>query len=180
MYYAAFLRAVNVAGNALSMSALKALLEKLGFDEAQTLLQSGNIVFKTAKRSERDLESLLQIETEKRLKVHTEFFIRDAKDLDHLIKQNPFAREAREDPGHLIVMFLKDAVTKQKVAELQSRIVGPELVRDAGREIFITYPAGQGRSKLTNALIEKTLNTRGTARNWNTILKVSAAMNDRG
>ena len=176
MYYAAFLRAVNVAGNVLSMSALKALFQKLGFDETQTLLQSGNIIFKTAKRSAADLESLLQVETEKRLKVHTEFFIRDGKDLERVLTQNPFPREAREDPGRLVVVFLKNAVTKQKVGELQSRIVGPELVREAGRELYITYPGGQGKSKLTNALIEKTLDTSGTARNWNTILKVSAAL----
>jgi uncharacterized protein (DUF1697 family) len=155
MRYAAFLRGVNVAGKSLSMPALKVMLGALGFEQARTLLQSGNVVFETGKRSEREIEAFLERETEKRLKVRTEYFLRNGKELERIVEDNPFAREARADPGHLVVMFLKDAVTKQKVAELQSRIVGPEVVREAGRELYITYPAGQGRSKLTNALIEK-------------------------
>jgi uncharacterized protein (DUF1697 family) len=36
------------------------------------------------------------------------------------------------------------------------------------------YPEGVGSSRLTTALIEKKLGTRGTARNWNTVLKLGA------
>jgi uncharacterized protein (DUF1697 family) len=45
-----------------------------------------------------------------------------------------------------------------------------------GRQLYIVYPAGIGTSKLTGALIEKKLNNRGTARNWNTILKLAAML----
>jgi uncharacterized protein (DUF1697 family) len=43
----------------------------------------------------------------------------------------------------------------------------------AGRHLYITYPAGMGPSKLTNALIERKLGTSGTARNWNTVRKIA-------
>ena len=58
------------------------------------------------------------------------------------------------------------------VAALQKAIVGREVVRAKGRCAYIVYPDGIGRSKLTGALIEKKLGTRGTARNWNTVLKL--------
>ena len=45
---------------------------------------------------------------------------------------------------------------------------------DAGREGYFVYPDGMGRSKLTPNLIEKHLGGAGTARNWNTVLKVLA------
>ena len=48
-------------------------------------------------------------------------------------------------------------------------------MRANGRELYIVYPDGIGRSKLTNQLIERMLGTRGTARNWNTVLKLAAA-----
>ena len=39
--------------------------------------------------------------------------------------------------------------------------------------LYIDYPDGAGNSKLTNVLIERKLETRGTARNWNTALKIA-------
>ena len=56
----------------------------------------------------------------------------------------------------------------------QVAITGPEVVRASGRHAYIVYPNGTGRSRLTNALIEKHLGTRGTGRNWNTVLKLRA------
>jgi uncharacterized protein (DUF1697 family) len=60
------------------------------------------------------------------------------------------------------------------LAALRATIRGPETVELDGRQLYAVYPAGQGTSKLTNALIESKLQTRGTARNWNTVLKLAA------
>jgi uncharacterized protein (DUF1697 family) len=53
------------------------------------------------------------------------------------------------------------------------------VVRAEGRQAYIVYPNGIGRSRLTNALIEKKLRTRGTGRNWNTVLKLDALLDRR-
>lgn len=71
-------------------------------------------------------------------------------------------------------MLLKDAPTETAVKALQRAIEGPEIVRANGRQLYIVYPAGIGRSRLTNRLIEDKLGTRGTGRNWNTVLKLGA------
>ena len=72
-----------------------------------------------------------------------------------------------------MAVFLKEAPGGAAVKALQAAIVGREVVRAVGRQAYIVYPDGQGRSKLTNALIEKHLGTRGTARNWNTVLRLA-------
>lgn len=176
MKYAAFLRAVNVAGNQLPMASLKTLLTSLKFGEPRTLLQSGNVIFAAPKQNLAALEELLERETEKRLKVRTEYFLRDAKALASVIDHNPFPNEAKNDPGHLVVFFLKHRSDARAVADLQVQIKGREVVRPGDCHVYITYPDGQGRSKLSNAVIERALNIRGTGRNWNTILKMSAAI----
>lgn len=176
MRYAAFLRAVNVAGNALSMAALKAMLADIGFQDVRTLLQSGNAIFATTKRTDSRLETLLARETERRLGVRTEYFIRDASELRHIVEANPFEREAIEQPSRLVVAVLRDAPGAAAVERLQNSIRGPELVASGTRHIYISYPDGQGSTKLTNAVIERALETRGTARNWNTIVKMHAAL----
>ena len=69
-------------------------------------------------------------------------------------------------------MCLKDATTAKRVEALQAAITGPEVVRAGKTHVYITYPAGIGTSRLTNAMIDKALGTRGTGRNWNTVLKL--------
>ena len=171
----ALLRAVNLAGrNQVGMADLRELLAELGFGDPRTLLQSGNLVFESDARPGPRLESLLQEAAKKRLGLDTDFFVRTAGDWKEIVAGNPFPKEARRDPGHLVVMFLKEEPDRDKVAALQEAITGREVFRAGGRHAYIVYPDGIGRSRLTNALIEKKLGTRGTGRNWNTVLKLGA------
>jgi uncharacterized protein (DUF1697 family) len=173
--YVALLRAVNVGGRSqVAMSDLRQLLTDLGFEDVISLLQSGNLVFKTDGGTGARLEATLEAETQKRLGLKTAVFVRSAREMDAVIGGNPFAAEARRDPSHLLVLFLKDAPKANAVDALRAAIKGPELVQARGRHAYIVYPAGIGRSRLTNALIEAKLGTQGTGRNWNTVRKLAA------
>ncbi len=175
--HVALLRGINVAGkNLVTMNDLRASLQDLGFANCQTLLQSGNVVLDSPRLTGDKLEKRLETETAKRLKVQCDYLVRTAQEWRAIIANNPFAGEAQRDPSHLLVMCLKAAPNKSAVQELAAAIRGPELIRAAGRELYLVYPAGIGRSKLTGALIERTLKTRGTARNWNTVLKLAALL----
>ena len=171
MLYIAFLRGINVGGNTkIAMSDLVELLKRPGFDDARSLLNSGNLIFRTTRKSPVQLERLLDSEVQKRLGVETKFFIRSADDLKSVIAQNPFPREAKEDPGHLLVMFLEGE--PKNVKQLEGAIKGRETFRAIGRQLYIVYPDGVGTSKFSHGVIEKTLGMRGTGRNWNTVLKL--------
>jgi uncharacterized protein (DUF1697 family) len=173
--YVGLLRAVNVGGRKpVAMAALRAWLAGLGFEEPRTLLQSGNVVFRGRRLTGARLERLLETEAAKTLGVETDFLVRTAEEWAGVIARNPFTAEAARDPAHLATVFLKDAPSAAQVAALRAAIVGREVVRASGREAFIVYPDGMGRSKLTLPLIERKLGSRGTARNWNTVLKLAA------
>jgi uncharacterized protein (DUF1697 family) len=173
----ALLRAVNIAGQRqVAMADLRALLSRLGFGVPRSLLQSGNLVFQTAGRPGAELERLLESELEERLGLATDFFVRTASEWKALITRNPFREAARRDPGHLVVQVLKEAPSHAGVAALQASITGRELIRVRDRQLYAVYPDGVGRSRLTNALIEKKLGTRATGRNWNTVLKLAALL----
>jgi len=156
------------------MSDLKNLLSRLGFSQPRSLLQSGNLVFEAEGKTGAELEQLLERATEKHLNLRTEYFVRTAKELRDVVAGNPFPVEAKDDPSHLIVAFLKRPPLKANLEALQAAISGPEIVRAGGRHAYITYPAGIGRSRLTNVLIEKKLGSSATGRNWNTVLKLQA------
>lgn len=172
----ALLRAINLAGrNPVAMADLRDLLSQLGFHDPRSLLQSGNLVFRSDTRSAAALERTLEAEAAKRLGFETDFFVRSAAEWKTIVAGNPFPEEAQRDPQHLLVMCLKDAPAAGDVKALRDAIRGREVVRTDGRTAYIVYPDGVGRSRLTTALLEKKLGTRGTGRNWNTVLKLAAA-----
>jgi uncharacterized protein (DUF1697 family) len=176
--YIALLRGINVGGHAqVAMADLRSLLDDLGFENPRSLLNSGNLVFDCPPRRPARLERTLETETKKRLALAPDYFVRTGQEWKTIIAGNPYRAEAKRDPGHLVVMFLKDAPAAKPVKDLRAAIVGREVLRVTGRHAYIHYPDGQGTSRLTNTLIEKKLGTRGTARNWNTVLKLNALVN---
>src|ERR1700680_1606153 len=124
--YLALLRGINVGGHKLvAMADLRQLLTQLGFDDGQSLLQSGNLVFRGKVRPGAQLERLLETEAKQRLALETDFFVRTALEWKAVIARNPFREEARRDAGHLVVMLLKAAPDAKDVKALQAAIIGP-------------------------------------------------------
>ena len=156
------------------MADLRQLLSELGLKNPQSLLQSGNLVFETTARSTASLEKTLEAGAARKLGLETAFFVRTGAEWQQAIADNPFPKEARLDPGHTILMCLKDAPAPAAVKALEDAIKDREVVKARGRYAYFLYPDGMGRSRLTMTLIEKKLGTTGTARNWNTVLKLAA------
>jgi uncharacterized protein (DUF1697 family) len=173
--HVALLRAVNLGPhNKIGMADLRDLLEQLGLPGARTLLQSGNLLFRGGARAPAKLEALLEQGARERLGLNTDFCVRTARQWRAVVDGNPFPAEARKDPAHLVVVFLKDAPARKAVAALREAISGREVLETDGPHAYVVYPDGIGRSKLTAALLERKLGTRGTGRNWNTVLKLAA------
>jgi uncharacterized protein (DUF1697 family) len=173
--YIALLRAVNLGShNKVSMADLKTLLAELGMANPQSLLQSGNLVFESKTRPTAPLEKLLEAGAAKTLGLKTDWFVRTGAEWQQAIADNPFPKEATLDPGHTVLMCLRDAPSAAAVKAMQGAITGREVMKTKGRHAYFLYPDGMGTSKLTLKLIEKHLGTTGTARNWNTVLKLGA------
>jgi uncharacterized protein (DUF1697 family) len=173
------LRAVNVGGRGMVSSAdLKTFFVNLGFDDAVTLLNSGNVVFSSPRRGGAALEKYLHDEAVKHLTLDTDFIVRDAKQWRAVIADNPFIKEAKSDPDRLIVMALTAPAAMPAIAALQKAISGRERIAAHGKELYIVYPDGQGGSKLQAALVSRHLGVRGTARNWNNARKLLALVED--
>jgi uncharacterized protein (DUF1697 family) len=173
--HVALFRGVNVGGHQLvAMADLRERFARLGLGGARTLLQSGNVVFESEGRTAAELEALLDREAARGLGLTTTCHVRTAREWRSVIADNPFPAAAREDPGRLIALFVRRAPAPGALRALRAAIVDREEVRAVGRQLYLTYPDGIGRSRLTPAIIDAKLGERGTARNWNTVLKVGA------
>ena len=174
------LRGVNVGGhNKIKMDALRALYESLKFTGCQTFIQSGNVIFKTKERNLAKLTSQIQTAIERSFGFRPGVILRTSDELRDIIARNPFAKRRSIEPGKLIVAFLASAPAAQARDNLLKLKTEPDELRfaaclpGAGRELYIYFPNGMGRSKLW-PLVERTLKVSCTARNWNSVTKMLA------
>ncbi len=93
----------------VGMTNLRNFLTELGFDNVKSLLQSGNLVFGSRSRFGAELERYLEMEAAKRLALEIDIYARTVEEWKSVVRQNPFRKEAERDPGHLVVLFLKNA-----------------------------------------------------------------------
>lgn len=173
--FVALLRAVNVGGTSKAPSAdLKSAAEAAGLDAVQPVLQTGNLVFR-AEGLPHELEGRLEQTFLDALGLKTAVMVRRAEEWAGVVAANPFRDEAKTDPSHLLVMVMKREPLEEGVKALQGH-PGPERIEVRGRELYIVYPEGIGRSKLNSAAGWKKLGCLGTGRNWNTVLKLNALL----
>jgi uncharacterized protein (DUF1697 family) len=169
----ALLTAVNVGGkNKLSMAELRHVAGELGFENPQTVLQTGNLIFRSEHEEDGEVEELLESEIEKRLELKTYCVVRQVSDLESLVLHNPFPHEAVDDPSHLVTVFFRAPISEDREDRLRAVVPGREYFKAVGRELVIVYPDGIGDSKVTKNMIDSKVGQRGTARNWNTVLKL--------
>jgi uncharacterized protein (DUF1697 family) len=166
--YVALLRAVNVGGRGVKMADLRKLFADLGYADARTHVQSGNVVF-TAQGERAQIAAMIEAGIVDRFGFHSETMLRSAAELKRLIDRNPFPEMAISDPSHLVVMFLAGQPTVEDRAALRVEWDGPETWAAVGPDLFIRYPDGIGKSKL-----KLKLKTPGTARNWNVVSALAA------
>jgi len=167
------LRGVNVGGHAkIEMDALRKLFTSLKFQEPQTYIQSGNIIFKTVEQDISRIAKRIQQGIEKHFDCCPEVMLRSTQELRAVISSNPFKKRTDIEPSKLLVSFLAAEPAKHAAKNLAALAIGPEEVHLVGRELYIYFPNGAGKSKLPWARLDKALETQGTGRNWNSVTKI--------
>ena len=176
--YVALLRAVNVGGRKVTMNELKAAATKLGYENARTLVASGNLVFDAKKTAPAKLEAALEAAIEMTFGLTSEVMVRDPAEWAAILKGNPFPKKATEDPAHLVCVVCKDkpdaALLTAYLKTFREKYDKGEQLKAVGREVYIDYGDSIGQSKL---ILPRKVCT-GTARNWNTMLKLDAMLRE--
>ncbi|MFJ6195409.1 DUF1697 domain-containing protein [Micromonospora sp. NPDC092111] len=168
--YVGLLRGVNVGSVRLAMADLRRLGTGLGHDDVRTYLQSGNLVFSSPSRDPDALAAGLARAVADELGLTVPVLVRSAAELAAVADGSPYA-DRQDDPTRLLVAFLAAEPAAATVAAL--RVPGGENVEFTvvGREVHLHFPdGGYGRTRFTNAYLEKQLGVVATTRNWKSVL----------
>lgn len=169
--YLALLRGINVGGRTqLGMDALRQLCADLGHRAVRTYLRSGNVVFETAAGAEpADLAAAIQGRIADKLELAVTVLIRTAAELAAVAGTNPFL-DRQHDLTKLHVAFLAAVPDPERAAQLAVPAGEPEELVLRGREVYLHYPNGAGRTKVSNVFLERRLGVAATSRNWRTVI----------
>jgi uncharacterized protein (DUF1697 family) len=175
--HVALLRGINLgARNKISMVDLRALFVALGHEEVATHLQSGNVIFKSSGGKPAELIRAIEKRIRADLALDVTVLLRSKAQMAKVQSGNPFAPRSK-DPTKLHVTFLAEAPDRARVRDLDPEAGGADEFRVVGKEIYLHYPNGYGRSKLSNAYFEKRLGVTATTRNWRTVTKLAELAN---
>jgi uncharacterized protein (DUF1697 family) len=172
MRYVCWLHAVNLGShNKVPMAWLREAAEADGFADVATYLQSGNLVLSAGTKDAAEVSRRVSDLIKSGLGLDVVATTRTRAELARVVKRNPMPERVVE-PAKLHVSFLTGKPDPKGVAALDPDAFAPDRFMIDGREIYLWFPNGSGRSKLATFPWLKRVGVAGTARNWRTVLAV--------
>ena len=159
--------------NKIKMTDLADLYKELGFNDAETFIQSGNVIFTSSSgMSVLDISISLEETIRQKYNFNIPVIIRTTAEMQKLMQLNPFLAEDNFDPSKMAVIFLCEQPSEAQIQKVINIDYPPDKFKIIGSEIFIYCPNGFGRTKLYTNFFENKMKIKGTGRNWNTINKI--------
>jgi uncharacterized protein (DUF1697 family) len=152
----------------MKMEQLRGLCNGLGFQNVETYVQSGNVVFQTIAENPVALSRSISEVILESFGFDLSVIVRTSKEIRSVLANNPFLKEKKIDSSKLHVTFLSETPQKGSLEKLEALAMSPDQFHSAPNEIYLYCPAGYGRTKLSNNSIEKALSVNATTRNWKT------------
>ena len=170
----ALIRGINVGkAKRVAMAELRTELEKIGYEDVRTLLNSGNVVFTLPAKSKGEPDARVEEVLEKRLKVPAKVVVLSAAEVVEAIEGNPLLDRAEGDPARFLVAALAEKVDRKALAALAKQDWSPDAFALGKRVAYLWCASGILASKMLTSFNRAT-GDGATTRNWTTMLKLRA------
>ncbi|HCY76834.1 MAG TPA: hypothetical protein DHV28_13010 [Ignavibacteriales bacterium] len=173
--YIAFLKAINVGGHTVKMDHLKNLFEKMEFENVETFIASGNVVFETKSQSVVSIKKKIETELEKSLGYKVVTFIRTTKELKEVSEHKPFKDSDLDNKqNYLYIGFLDNQPEKDSQKKVLALSDKANEFHFNKTELYWLCRKNFSDSGITGKILEKALGMETTIRNSTTIRKMVA------
>jgi len=168
--YISLIRGINVSGkNPLKMESLRKMLERTGFQNAATYVQSGNVVFEYNESEPGKLEQTISRRILKEFGYNVDVIVLNIDELKQIIERNPFIKDSKKEKSFMHVTFLSSLPGEVKLEKIENKKQPGEEVKIIQEAIYLYCPNGYGRTGLNNNFLENILKVKATTRNWRTV-----------
>ena len=169
--YVALLGSINVGGNRLKMAELREALEREDFEEVETVVASGNVLFRHDERPSDGLAEKIEHVVKDRFGIASFAAVRSRDELAASIANNPFVKDG--EPKFVHTIFLEEPLDKAAFEKFAESFDGPERIAPGEREFFVDFNAGVARSQFDPAFRKAmVVQGRATARNVRSLQRI--------
>jgi len=173
--YIALLKAINVGGHTVKMDHLKNLFEKMGFENVETFIASGNVVFETKSKPIDSIKKKIENDLEKSLGYKVATFIRTTKELKEIAEHKPFTEfDLNNEQNSLYIGFLDNQPNKDSQKKVLTLSDKANEFHFNKTELYWLCRKNFSDSGITGKTLEKALGMETTIRNSTTIRKMVA------
>src|SRR5215831_19657869 len=135
--YVAFLRAINVGGRIVKMDELRRIFRAIGFENVETFIASGNVIFDSTSKETRSLEQRIERELLKALGYEVFTFVRPTSELQRIADHKAFSKaELSKGKAAIYVGFVADRPIKQVVKQIMSCQSDVDTLHVIDREVY--------------------------------------------
>lgn len=172
--YVAFLRGMNLGNRRLEMSRLRLLFEELGYEDVQTFIASGNVIFSTSERVTAKLESKIAGRLEESLGYGVDTFVRTLDEVAAIAGSVPFPEDG-QDGITIHVGFLQGELAAATAKALASIRTPDDEFLVNGREYYWLCRIRTNESKVWSSPAMKALKLpTSSMRNMSSVRKLVA------
>jgi len=174
MKYIALLRGINVGGNnKVSMSDLKTSFEALGFNNVQTYINSGNVIFDSTQTDKTELVTMCERAIENRFGFHVLCSVIESTELHNALNKAPSWWDKDDSSKHNALFVIAPATAKEIMHEVGEAKPEYEKVAAVEPVIFWSAPLETfGRTRYSKIVGTKSYASI-TIRNANTTKKLA-------
>lgn len=160
----------------LKMADLRQKLEDSGFSSVKTLLQSGNVVVASHHKNSDEVATQVSDLLKSHFGMSPRVIVLSGKQWTESEQENPFPKESEAVGKWVQIYFGSDELQRTSVNEFAKTYSGPEVIEATQNAIYVYFPVGIGESALFRDKQWGKLTAQLTARNWNTVQKISAEL----
>jgi uncharacterized protein (DUF1697 family) len=168
------LRAINVGGHVVKMEDLRRHFADLGVANVATFIASGNVIFDTPETDAAALERRIERHLRDALGYAVATFLRTPAELAAVAQYQPFPDVDPEGEGGLFVSFLPMPPGEQGRHKVAALCAPTDDFAIHERELYWLCRTRISDSRVSGALLEKTLGLPATMRNVTTVRKLAA------
>ena len=175
--YVALLRGIGPTNPNMRSGKLKSFFEELGFDNVQTLITSGNVLFESSASNVSAIEELIEKTLPEKLGFNSTTIVLSQSKLQSLVDDDPYIGYEHGKKTYLLVTFFKQPRKIEFKLPYQPEDKPYKLVGAKDTMIYGVVDSTSGKTPDYMVWLEKEFGKNITSRTWKTIQRIITKMN---